>query len=167
MSNSVWPHRRQPTRSPVPGILKARTLEWVAISFSNAWEWKMKVRSFSHVWLLATPWTVAQQAPPSMGFSRREYLYQFLIFASLCRRLSASSSGSTEKNLPAIQYTQVWSLWLEDPLEEGMATHFSILAWRIPWTEKWGYSEGCKESDMIEVTEQKRLKWLSTHTCRR
>ena len=59
--------------SPVPGILQARTLEWVAISFSNAWKWKVKVKSFSHVQLLVTPWTTAHQAPPSMGFSRQEY----------------------------------------------------------------------------------------------
>ena len=62
-----------PRGSPVPGILQARTLEWVAISFSNAWKWKMKVKSLSRVRLLATPWTVAYQAPPSMGFSRQEY----------------------------------------------------------------------------------------------
>ena len=62
-----------PPGSPVPGILQARTLEWVAISFSNAWKWKMKVKSLSRVWLLATPWTTAHQAPPSMGFSRQEY----------------------------------------------------------------------------------------------
>ena len=121
MSDSVRPHRRQPTRlprpwdspgkntgvgchfllqcrkvksesevsqscptlcdpidgsppgSPVPGILQARTLEWVAISFSNAWKWKVKVKSLSRVRLLATPWTAAYQAPPSMGFSRQEY----------------------------------------------------------------------------------------------
>ena len=59
--------------SPIPGILQARILEWVAISFSNAWKWKVKVKSLSHVWLLATPWTGAYQAPPSMGFSRQEY----------------------------------------------------------------------------------------------
>ena len=59
--------------SPVPGILQARTLEWVAISFSNAWKWKVKVKSPSRVWLLATPWTAAYQAPPSMGFARQEY----------------------------------------------------------------------------------------------
>ena len=59
--------------SPVPGILQARTLEWVAISFSNAWKWKVKVKSLSHVQLFATPWTAAYQAPPPMGFSRQEY----------------------------------------------------------------------------------------------
>ena len=62
-----------PPGSPVPGILQARTLEWVDISFSSAWKWKVKVRSLSRVWLLATPWTAAYQAPPSTGFSRQEY----------------------------------------------------------------------------------------------
>ena len=63
----------RPPGSPVPGTLQARTLEWVAISFSNAWKWKAQVKSLSHVWLLATPWTAAHQAPLSMGFSRQEY----------------------------------------------------------------------------------------------
>ena len=62
-----------PPGSPIPGILKARTLEWVAIFFSNAWKCKVKVKSLSHVPLFATPWTAAYQAPPSMGFSRQEY----------------------------------------------------------------------------------------------
>jgi len=62
-----------PPGSPAPGTLQARTLEWVAISFSNAWKWKVKVKSLSHVLLLVTPWTAAHQAPPSMGFSRQEY----------------------------------------------------------------------------------------------
>ena len=62
-----------PPGSPIPGILQARTLEWVAISFPNAWEWKVKGKSLSRVWLLATPWTAAHQAPPSMAFSRQEY----------------------------------------------------------------------------------------------
>ena len=62
-----------PPGAPVPGILQSRTLEWAAISFSNAWKWNMKVKSLSRVQLLATPWTAAYQAPPSMGFSRQEY----------------------------------------------------------------------------------------------
>ena len=62
-----------PPGSSVPGILQARTLEWVALSFSNAWKWKVKVKSLSRAWLLATPWIAAYQAPPSMGFSRQEY----------------------------------------------------------------------------------------------
>ena len=60
---------RSPPGSPIPGILQARTLEWVGISFSNAWKWKVKVKSLSHVRLIATPWIVAYQASPSTGFS--------------------------------------------------------------------------------------------------
>ena len=62
-----------PPDSPIPGILQARTLEWVAISFSNALKWKVKVKSFSRVQLSATPRTAAYQAPPLIGFSRQEY----------------------------------------------------------------------------------------------
>ena len=62
-----------PPGSPVPGTLQARTLEWVAISFSNAWKWKVKEKLLSRVRLLATTWTADYQAPPSMGFSRQEY----------------------------------------------------------------------------------------------
>ena len=67
------PIDHSPQGSPVPGILLARTLEWVAISFSNAWKWKVKVKSLSRVRLFATPWTAAFQPPPSIGFSRQEY----------------------------------------------------------------------------------------------
>ena len=62
-----------PPGSPVPGILQARTLEWVDISFSNAWKWKVKGKSLSHVRPSVTSWTAAFQAPPSMGSSRQEY----------------------------------------------------------------------------------------------
>ena len=62
-----------PPGSPVPGILQARTLEWVAISFCNVWKWKVKVKLLSHVWLVATPWTADYQAPLPMAFSRQEY----------------------------------------------------------------------------------------------
>ena len=85
-----------PTGSPVPGILLARTLEWVAISFSNAWKLKVKGKSLSHVQLLATPWTAAYQAPLSMGFSRqvgchcllhiRIYTYTYVHFFETIRR---------------------------------------------------------------------------------
>ena len=62
-----------PPGSSIPGILQARTLEWIAISFSNVWKWKVKVKSLSRVQLFATPRTAAYQAPLSMGFSRQEY----------------------------------------------------------------------------------------------
>ena len=67
------PMDSSPPGSAVPRILQARTLEWVAISFSNAWKWKVKVKWLSRVRLSATPWTAAHQAPLSMGFSRQEY----------------------------------------------------------------------------------------------
>ena len=74
VSNSGRPHKWQPTNSPVvPGILQARVLEWVAISFTNAWKWKVKVKSLSRVWLFVIPWMAAYQAPPSMEVSRQEY----------------------------------------------------------------------------------------------
>ena len=76
------PRDGSPPGSPVPRILQARTLELVAISFSNAWKWKMKENSLSRIRLFATPWTVAHQASPSVGFSRQEY-WSGLPFSSL------------------------------------------------------------------------------------
>ena len=71
---TLWdPIDGSPPGSAVPGILQARTVEWVAISFSNAGKGKVKVKSLSRVGLFATPWTAAHQAPLSMGFSRQEY----------------------------------------------------------------------------------------------
>ena len=67
------PRDSSPPGFPVPGTLQARTLEWVASSFSNAWKWKVKVKSLSRVQLPVTPWTAAYQAPPSMGFSGQQY----------------------------------------------------------------------------------------------
>ena len=62
-----------PPGSAVTGTLQARTLGWVAISFSKAWKRKVKVKLLSCFWLLATPWTAAHQAPPPTGFARQEY----------------------------------------------------------------------------------------------
>ena len=136
-----------PPGSTVPGILQARTLEWVAISFSNAWKWKVKVKSRSSVQLSGTPWTAAYQAPLSMGFSRQEYWsgvplpspygLQTPDLSSLSPQLLSCWSSLVAqlvKNPPAMRETWVWSLGSEDPLEKGKATHSSILAWRIPWT---------------------------------
>ena len=99
-------HRRQPTRLPCPGILQARTLEWVAISFSNAWKWKVKVQSLSRVRLLATPWTAAHQAPPSMGFSRQEY-WSGLSLPSLPRYIGIlKTCGDTALLVRKVYFTQ-------------------------------------------------------------
>ena len=95
-----------PPGSAVPGILQARTLEWVAISFSNAWKWKVKVKLLSRVWLFTTPWTKAYRAPLSMGLSRQEYWSGvplsspkvFILIASLRR---VSQVVLVVKNSPA------------------------------------------------------------------
>ena len=134
-----------PPGSAVPGILQARTLEWVAVSFSNAWKWKLKVKSLSHVWLSATPWTVAHPAPPSMGFSRQEYWsgvplpLQFKDFSDLdFDNNQTLVVAQMVKHLPTMRETQVRFLGPEDPLEKVMATYSSTLAWKIPWMEEPG-----------------------------
>jgi len=101
-----------PPGSPVPGILQARTLEWVAIFFSNAWKWKVKVKLLSHVWLLVTPWTAAYQAPPSMGFSRQECwsgvpLPSFMIVTHVNFYFITASNATTgrcEDSFPRVHY---------------------------------------------------------------
>ena len=82
-----------PPGSTVPGILQARTLEWVAISFSNAWNWKVKVKSLNRVWLFRTPWTAAYQAPPSVGFSRQEYWSGVPLPSQSCGYLGPNNSS--------------------------------------------------------------------------
>ena len=92
-----------PSGSFIPGILQARTLEWVAISFSNAWKRKVKVKLLSRVQLLATPWTTAHQAPLSMGFSRQEYW-------------SGVPSPSPQERSSCVQFSQYflvrWSIYI-------------------------------------------------------
>ena len=140
-----------PWGCPVPGILQARTLEWVAISFSSAWKWKVKVKSLSHVQLFVTPWTAAHQAPPSMGFSRQE-CWSRVPLPSPCTSLEMPENrevrefkqnnyfklfgfpgGSAGKASACNARPGVQSLGWVDPLEKGTTTHSSILAWRIPW----------------------------------
>ena len=88
-----------PAGSPVPGILQARTLEWVAISFFNAWKWKVKVKSLSPVWLFVTPWTAAYQAPrpwdiwgKSTGVGCHRLLW-WLILIILIKNISSQTNG--------------------------------------------------------------------------
>ena len=92
-----------PPGSPVPGILQARTLEWVAISFSNAWNWKVKVKSLSHVRLVATTWTAAYQAPPPMGFSRQEYWSRVPLPSPVTHTTFLQICSST--------FTVLWNTW--------------------------------------------------------
>ena len=137
----------RPPGSAIPGILQARTLEWVAISFCNAWKWKVKVKSLSHIQLLATPWTAGSSVHGI--FQARVLEWDAIAFSidpfspwesrrTQESRLPSFPSGSDCKSLPAMQETQVWSLNQEDPLKKGITTHSSILAWRIPRTEEPG-----------------------------
>ena len=98
MSNLCNPIDGSSPGSPVPGILQARTLEWVAISFSNAWKWKVKVKSLSRVRLLVTSWTAAYQAPPSMGFYRQEY-WSVVPLPSLNLRIYSSQKKKRGKTI--------------------------------------------------------------------
>ena len=99
-----------PPGSSVHGILQARTLEWVAISFSNASKWKVKVKSLSHVRPSATPWTAAFQAPPSMGFSWQEYwsgVYIYICIYNILHRemiVIANSYNSREITSAAVYF---------------------------------------------------------------
>ena len=100
-----------PPGCPIPGILQARTLEWVAISFSNALKWKVKVKSLSRAGLLATPWTAAHQAPPSVGFSRQEY-WSGVPLPSLIHTHIQAQIGEGDDN--PLQY-----FCLENPMDKG------------------------------------------------
>ena len=152
-----------PPGSPVPGILQARTLEWVAISFSNAWQWKVKGKSLNCVQLFVTPWTAAYQAPLSMWFSRQEYwswvplpslLPPFKFRASSYVSLWGSLGSDSclpfwqDPSLPVcllISINMTFLCFLNAPFSflplnycSFMAPHSSILAWKIPWMEKSG-----------------------------
>ena len=113
-----------PPGSPVPGILQARTLEWVAISFSNAW--KVKVKSLSRVRLLATPWTAAHQAPPPMGFSRQEHwsgvpLPSPIGCAALPKEADVYHLPSSTYHLASHQHIHyyIFIICIYDPLGQG------------------------------------------------
>ena len=125
-----------PPGSPIPGILQALTLEWVAISFSNAWKWKVKVKSLSRVRLFATPWTAAYQAPPPMGFSRQEcwsgvplpslrveVLLERIVFYDILKLRETSTSMSISKELLGQSYVLsfMYRLWL--------SSHYNRVEW--------------------------------------
>ena len=101
------PIDRSPPGSSVLGILHARTPEWVAISFSNVWKWKVEMKSLSRVWPLTTPWTTAYQAPPSMGVSRQEYWSGVPLPHT--RGTQKNCSGSSEMNQGGVQCAE-WAL---------------------------------------------------------
>ena len=111
-----------PPGSPVPGILQPRTQLWIAISFSNAWKWKVKVKSLSHVQLLATPWTAAHQVPRSMGFSPLPSLNMWLV---ACNSGRCSSKWIIKCNYMPPKYMHTFSFYLS-------SFPFSFL---LPWLQ--------------------------------
>ena len=137
-----------PPGSPIPGILQARTLEWVAISFSNAWKWKVKVKSLSRVWLLAIPWTEAYQAPLSMEFSREEYWsglplpspFDSLVVAKIVSHMGSTILHHYQQCTSAFLYTtffffffkllEIWTfgIWSES---NGMSPEATLLTIRL------------------------------------
>ena len=136
-----------PPGLPIPGILQARTLEWLAISFSNAWKWKVKVKSLSHVWLLATPWTAAYQAPPSMGFAKQEY-WSGLPLPSPARHNSPSFAiswsllklMSTESMTPSNHLILCCPLFLLPSIFPSIRVFSNELALHIRWPKYWSFS---------------------------
>ena len=107
-----------PLGSSVPGILQARILEWVAISFSNAWKWKVKMKSLSRPRLLTTPRTAAYQAPPSMGFSRQEYWSGVPLPSPVCatmkhNNMDKSYTYKVEWNKSDIKYLLYESIYIK------------------------------------------------------
>ena len=132
-----------PPGSAIPGILQTRTLEWVAISFSSAWKWKVKVKSLSRVRLFATPWTAAYQAPPSMGFSRQEY-WSGVPLPSSAYMLSHFNSVWV--------FATPWTITHQAPLSMGFSRQ-----------EYWN-GLPCPPPQVYGVTKsQTQLKWLSMH----
>ena len=157
-----------PPGSPVPGILQARTLEWVAISFSNAWKWKVKGKSISHVQLIATPRTVEYQAPPSMGFSRQEYWSGMPLPSPRGTAvLPNHRTGSWMRDQArwASSVEKPWEvLWRRRSGIQSTSWIFSIIAKEIPkpkvrqwlWSPYWLGSSDVRHDPSCQYNENKR-----------
>ena len=135
-----------PPGSPVPGILKARTLEWVAMSFSNAGKWKVKVKSLSRVRHFVTPWTTAHQAPLSMGFSRQEYWSGWPLPSPKGRLAFVNILMSVENNYSKswLKTVLTYILWfyIYDMSRTGKSTETeSRLVIALDWWREWGLTE--------------------------
>ena len=142
--------------SPVPGILQARTLEWVAISFSNAWKWKVKVKSLSRVQLLMTPWTAAHQAPPSMEFSRQEYwsglpLPSPLEEGSTCQKKKKNLFATREHEL-LTHFNLFWELHIGQKVESSR--WLTIMAEGDSGVSTWRVHEDATVSVWARATER-------------
>ena len=129
-----------PPGSIFPGILQARTLEWVAISFSNARKWKVKVKSLSRVWLFATPWTAAHQAPLSMGFSRQEYWSGVPLPSPKVQTTCNNSCRWTLLNLENYFLLRLTHPSLKDYLQRRHPSIYKLLLVGLHWIyyQHWG-----------------------------
>ena len=122
-----------PPGLPIPGILQRRTLEWVAISFSNVWKWKVKVKSLSCVGLFVTAWTAAYQAPLSMGFSRQEYWrglpLPFLRFLRKTPLKKKNAPLHTHAHTKPINARLYYTHWIQKPMisESSSVSHTVII----------------------------------------
>ena len=133
-----------PPGSPISGILQAGTLEWVAISFSNAWKWKMKVKPLSRVRLLATPWTTAYEAPP-MGFSRQEYWSGLPLPSPTVRSTGAKSVDKYfifRENLKVIPKHTEGNTYVLHAMSDILAKYFTVTSTKEIRT-KHLYSNNC------------------------
>ena len=154
-----------PPGSPIPGILQARTMEWVAISFSNAWKWKVKVKLISRVWLLATPWTAAYQAAPPMGFSRQEY-WSGVPLPSPQTSLSITNSWSLPKlmsiksMMPSKHLILCLPLLLLPPIPPSIRVFSNESALRMRWPKYWSFSFSISPSNEHPGLISFRMDWL-------
>ena len=108
-----------PPGSPFPGSLQSRTLEWVAISFSNAWKWKVKVKSLSRVRLFGTPWTAAYQAPPSVEVSRQEYWSGVPLPSPRINCVILNESGTIDWN----RWILLEIMWIDKKIDVDVHIH--------------------------------------------
>ena len=174
-----------PPGSTIPGILQARTLEWVAISFSNAWKWKVKVKSLSRVQLLATPWTAAYQAPPSMRFSRQEYwsgmplpspiqlLSCVQLFANPWTAVHQASLSITNSQsllklmsiksvIPSNHLTLCRPLLLLPSILSSIKVFSNESVLCIRWPKYWSFSFHISASNKYSGLISFRMDWLDT-----
>ena len=135
---TLWdPRDGSPPGSPVPGILQARPLEWVAISFSSAWKWKVKVKSLSCVWLLATPWTAAYQASSVRGiFQARALEWSAIAFSFI----------DYAKAFDCVDHSKLWKI-----LEEMEI----LTTWPASWEICMQVRKQQLELDMEQQTDSK------------
>ena len=158
-----------PPGSPVPGILQARTLEWVAISFSSAWKWKVKVKLLGRVQLFTTLWTAAYQAPLSMGFSRQEY-WSGVPLPSLWvwMRLSIFTVQLLPLPNPSVFLSCTYSWFQEYSLNGHHTHHLRICFLENPTCQRWDASPNWGCSTLFQGGHYYLTRWsVQTIHCRK